>query len=61
MLSRLEHDEIRVSGNGMGKSTSPIGRDRAEGAGEGYGPSLEQHPSPDLLRKSTSPRWGEVD
>src|SRR5947209_18568445 len=38
-----------------------MGRGRAEGAGEGLCSVVGPAPSPNLLWKSTSPRWGEVN
>jgi hypothetical protein len=56
LLLLLEHDEIRLVCNRNGSALPlPLG----EGWGEGLR-SLVVTPSPDLLRKSTSPRRGEV-
>ena len=43
---------------GVRRSALRVGRKRRV---RDYGLSLEQHPSPDLLSKSTSPRRGEVN
>jgi hypothetical protein len=54
----VEHDEFRLSRNDIGGGLPlPLG----EGWGEGLRLSQEQRPSPDLLRKSTSPHRGEVN
>src|SRR5215510_9639076 len=43
------------------KITSPLGRGRSEARVRDCGLLWGPSPSPDLLRKSTSPRWGEVN
>src|SRR5207244_3230145 len=54
-IQALRPDGIKPSWCGNGNSPLPSGEVGAQRRVRGYGPSLERRPSPDLLRKSTSP------
>ena len=60
--SELDRDEVRFNQSGIGNSPLPSGEVGAQRRVRGYGLSVgDGASSPDLLRKSTSPRWGEVN